>query len=102
MVVASQELLNLSDGECKFITVDRSLVLEGAIMPLARIRVGTSFLSILVAPKSEPEAGLEDAAKAELFRLNSKLSSNSSIWSRIGDAIAAQKPLEAAGGFKVG
>ena len=44
LVVGSQELLNLSDGECKFITVDRSLVLEGAIMPLARI---TSLLTDL-------------------------------------------------------
>jgi hypothetical protein len=99
LVVGSQELLNLIDGECKFITVDRSLVLEGAIMPLARIRVGTLFLSILVAPKSEPEAGLEDAAKAELFRLKSKLSSNSSM-AELGDAAVAVMP--SAGVLKVG
>ena len=96
MDFGSQELLNLSDGECK-ITVDRSLVLEGAIMPLARIRVGTLFLSILVAPKLEPEAGLEDAAKAELFRLKSKLSSKSSM-AELGDVAV----MPSAGVLKVG
>ena len=74
------------------ITVDRSIVLDAEIGLCFR-----SDLSMLVAPKLEPEAGLEDAAKAELFRLKSKLSSNSSM-AELGDAAV----MPSAGVLKVG
>ena len=88
------------------ITVDGATVSEAAVMPSAPIlKVGTFFStmtsstwsmsSVLVPPKEEPEAGLEDADEAELSLSICSSSSNSSILA--GDAMAAAKSLEAAG-----
>ena len=65
------------------------------------------MLSMLVPPKSEPEAGVEDDAEAELLvpiwssRLKSKSSSSSSM-AELGDAMAASNLIEAAGSVSAG